>query len=507
MITSDRLRIVLTASEAVPFSKTGGLADVTTALAKALDASGHDVTIIVPDYRVLRKDRQHRLPSIADSGLRLAIAMNGRQMTAGVNWTTLPGNGVTVLLVRQAHYFDRSQLYMEHGKGYVDNCERYCFFSRAVMEICRQMVLRPDIVHCNDWQTGLVPALLHSQYAHLPGFENAASVMTLHNMAYQGRFWHLDMPLTGMDWRYFNMHHMEFWGDLNLLKTGINFADQITTVSPTYAEEICTPEFGEHLDSVLKVRRDDLVGILNGIDTDEWNPATDHQLPATYTFDSADDGKSVCKRHLQERMGLPARSDVPLFGMVSRMSDQKGFDLIAGAAGRILHQDVQIAFLGTGDPRYEGHLQYLAAHNPDKVAVFVGFDEGLAHQVEAGADAFLMPSRFEPCGLNQMYSLRYGTVPVVRAVGGLADSVVDLTPQTLEAGTATGFAFSDYTEGAFATTFERAVRTYHDRAVWKELMKSGMAADWSWDRSANRYLDTYRKALERRHDRVHDRRC
>jgi len=507
MITSDRLRIVLAASEAVPFSKTGGLADVTTSLAKALDAQGHDVTIIVPDYRTVRKENQDRLPTVADSGMRLAIAMNGRQMTAGVNWTMLPDTGVRVLLVSQAFYFDRPHLYMEDGEGYTDNCERYCFFSRAVLEVCRQMVLRPDIIHSNDWQTGLVPALLHSQYAHLPGFENAASVMTLHNMAFQGRFWHIDMPLTGMDWRYFNMHHMEFWGDLNLLKTGICFADRITTVSPTYAKEICTPEFGEHLESVLNGRRRDLVGILNGIDTEEWNPAADHHLPATYTFDSVDDGKAVCKRHLQNRLGLPSKADVPLFGMVSRMSDQKGFDLIAGAANRILDRDVQIAFLGTGDPRYEGHLQYLAAHNPDKVAVYIGFDEGLAHQVEAGSDAFLMPSRFEPCGLNQMYSLRYGTAPVVRAVGGLADSVVDTKKKTLKAGTATGFKFDDYTDGAFAETFERAVRTYHDRDVWRQLMKTGMSADWSWNRSANLYVDTYRRALERRHDRVHDRRC
>ncbi len=507
MITSDRLRIVLTSSEAVPFSKTGGLADVTTALAKALDAQGHVVTMIVPDYRVIRKEKHDRLPSVSDSGLRLAVAMNGRRMAAGVNWTTLPDTSVTVLLVQQPYYFDRPNLYMEHGEGYVDNCERYCFFSRVVLEICRQMVLRPDIIHANDWQTGLVPALLHAQYAHLPGFENAASVMTLHNMAYQGRFWHLDMPLTGMEWRYFNMHHMEFWGDLNLLKTGICFADQITTVSPTYANEICTPEFGEHLDTVLIQRRRDLTGILNGIDTDEWNPATDRHLPATYTFESAATGKATCKRHLQDRLGLPHRADVPLFGMVSRMSDQKGLDLIAGAATRILHQDVQVAFLGTGDPRYEGHLQYLAAHDPEKVAVHVGFDEGLAHQIEAGADAFLMPSRFEPCGLNQMYSLRYGTVPVVRAVGGLADSVVDTTPQTLEAGTATGFTFTDYTDGAFAKTFERATKAYRDKAVWNQLMHTGMAADWSWHRSANRYVDIYRRALERRHDRVHDRRC
>ena len=504
MLTSDRMRIVIAASEAVPFSKTGGLADVATALAKSLDATGHDVTLIVPDYREIRLSKRGQLPKVWDTGLRFSMSINGRYVTGGVNWTILPDTGVRVLFVSQADYFDRTELYMEHGDGYADNCERFCFFSRAVLEICQQMVLRPDIIHCNDWQTGLVPALLHTKYASRPGFENAASVMTLHNMAYQGRFWHLDMHLTGMPWRCFNMHQMEMWGDLNLLKTGIAFADQITTVSPTYASEVCTPEGGEGLDGLLKHRRRDLVGILNGIDTNVWNPDSDPLLPSGYSVNAVNPGKADCKRHLLQRMNLPVRDNVPVIGMVSRMSDQKGFDLIAECATRMLFQDIQMVFLGTGDPRYENYLQHLARQYPSKVAVQVGFDESLAHQIEAGSDAFLMPSRFEPCGLNQMYSLRYGTLPIVRKVGGLADSVVNVESETIKSESATGFVFDDYKATALAESVERMVELYRQPDVWNQVQRNGMSIDWSWQKSTRGYTETYRRALDRRHERQRD---
>lgn len=490
-----RRRIVLTASEAVPFSKTGGLADVIGALAGTLSRMGHDVVMILPDYYLLRQ-RNRSLPRIVDTGLRFSIEMNGREMPASVNWTTLPGTDVRVFLIRQPEYFDRPQLYQENGHGYVDNCARYCFFSRAVLEVCRQMVLRPDVIHCNDWQTGLIPALLNTQYARLPGFENTSSIMTIHNMAYQGRFWHFDMPLTGMDWRYFNYHHMEAWGDMNLLKTGISFADQVTTVSPTYAREICTSDGGYGLEGTLRHRQRDLRGILNGIDDSVWNPATDSYLPAPYSLDSIDEGKPRCKEFLQSRMGLPVRREVPLLGMVSRMTDQKGFDLITEAAERLLSRDVQLAFLGTGDPHYEGQIRHLAGKYPNKVAVQVGFDESLAHQIEGGADAFLMPSRFEPCGLNQMYSLRYGTVPIVRKVGGLADSVVNLEPAQESLSSATGFVFVDYNRDALAGTIERALATYQQPDIWKQLVRNGMSGDWSWNRSAQEYLNVYEAAIE-----------
>jgi starch synthase len=503
MSLSNRpLRIVLASSESVPFSKTGGLADVVGALAKTLDGLGHDVTLIVPDYFQIRQSMKG-LPDITETGLRFSIPMHSRQVTGTVNWTVLPGTNVRVLLVRQPEYFDRRQIYMEHGHGYIDNCERFSFFSRAVLEVCRQMILRPDVIHCNDWQTGLIPALLNTQYASKPGFEKTSTVMTIHNMAYQGRFWHLDMPLTGMDWKYFNLHQMEAWGDLNLLKTGLAFADQITTVSPTYAKEICEADGGCGLEGLLRFRSKDLSGILNGIDDEVWNPATDSYLPSKYTISDLRDGKARCKAHLQHRMKLPQVPDVPLLGMVSRMADQKGFDLIMGSAERLLNQPVQMVFLGSGEPAYEAYLRNLASRYPGQVAVEIGFDESLSHQVEAGSDAFLMPSRFEPCGLNQMYSQKYGTVPIVRGVGGLADSVVNLDNNP---DSATGFVFQEYTQNAFADTVERAIKRYGDKNVWSKLMQNGMTCDFSWNRSAAKYVDVYRRASERISGRAAERR-
>jgi len=506
MIPSNSLRVVLASSEAVPFFKTGGLADVVTALGQALDADGHDVTIIVPDYSGLRAVRQEQLPTITDTGIRFDVNMRGRTVAGSVSWTVLPKSNVRVLFVSQDGYFDRPQLYMEDGEGYPDNCERYCFFSRAILKICGQMVLRPDVIHCNDWQTSLIPALLHSRDAFRPGFENAASVVTIHNMAFQGQFWHLDMELTGMDWSYFDMHHMEHHGQLNLLKTGIAFADQITTVSPTYADEIRTPEGGCGLDGLLRHRSRDLTGILNGIDVDIWNPATDRHVEHHYSAADIQPGKSQCKAHLQARVGLPCREEVPLLGLVSRLSDQKGLDIILRAAERILFQDVQLVLLGTGDPNVESRLSQLAEEHPDRVATCIGFDDSLAHQIEAGSDMFLMPSRFEPCGLNQMYSLRYGTVPIVRKVGGLADSVVDSNHDTLSDGSASGFVFEDYSADELAKTIERAVATYRQPLVWQKLIHNGMSQDWSWTRSARRYVDVYRQAHDRRHERARDHR-
>ncbi len=443
-----RRRIVLTASEAVPFSKTGGLADVIGALAGTLSRMGHDVVMILPDYYLLRQ-RNRSLPRIVDTGLKFSIDMNGREMPASVNWTTLPGTDVRVFLIRQPEYFDRPQLYQENGHGYVDNCARYCFFSRAVLEVCRQMVLRPDVIHCNDWQTGLIPALLNTQYARLPGFENTSSIMTIHNMAYQGRFWHFDMPLTGMGLAVLQLPPYGGLGRYESPEDGDFVRGSGHDRQPDYAREICTSDGGYGLEGTLRHRQRDLRGILNGIDDSVWNPATDSYLPAPYSLDSIDEGKPRCKEFLQSRMGLPVRREVPLLGMVSRMTDQKGFDLITEAAERLLSKDVQLAFLGTGDPHYEGQIRHLAGKYPNKVAVQVGFDESLAHQIEGGADAFLMPSRFEPCGLNQMYSLRYGTVPIVRKVGGLADSVVNLEPAQESLRSATGFVFADYDRDAW----------------------------------------------------------
>lgn len=370
------MRVVLASSEAVPYSKTGGLADVTTALAKALAAAGHTVTLVVPYYKQLQQG-DGRNP-VAATGLPLQIRVGDRHLDGQILWAPLAGSSATVLFVDQPELFDRPKLYGDAGGDYGDNCARFCFFSRAVMEACRLMVLRPDVIHANDWQTGLVPALLDAEYRGQPGFEKTASVFTIHNLAYQGHFWHWDMKLTGLDWSHFNPNRMEHWGGLNLLKTGITYADKVTTVSPTYAWEITTPLGGMGLDGVLSARQDDLVGILNGIDPEEWNPSIDTKLAANYNLESVFDGKPLCKEHLQRELRLPVRPEVPVFGMVSRMADQKGFDLIATAAERLMALDAQFCFLGSGDPRYESLVQHLANSHRDKVAAVVGFDDGLS---------------------------------------------------------------------------------------------------------------------------------
>ena len=486
------MRIVLASSEAIPFSKTGGLADVSTSLAKALSAAGHSVWLIVPYYPQLQR-KSGNLP-MGEAGVELRIPVGDRTMTGRVLWATLPSSEVTVLFVDQPEYFDRPSLYGTPAGDYPDNCARFAFFSRAVMEICRSLVLRPDVIHANDWQTGLVPALLEAEYRSQPGFAQTGSLFTIHNLAYQGSFWHWDMNLTGLDWKYFNWAQMEHWGHLNLLKTGIAFADMVTTVSPTYAWEITTPLGGMGLDGLLSSRDETLVGILNGIDPDDWNPATDKHLPETYNIDTVFQNKPICKQYLQRELNLPLQAQVPLFGMVSRMADQKGFDLIATAAERLMTLDAQFCFLGTGDPRYEALVKHLANSYPQKVAAMVGFDEGLAHRIEAGSDAFLMASRFEPCGLNQMYSLAYGTVPVVRTVGGLKDSVVDATPRNMFMGRATGFRFDDYTAEALVDTVRKTAEMYGKRTLWQQLVRTGMSQNFTWGKSAKDYENVYRRA-------------
>ena len=328
-------------------------------------------------------------------------------------------------------------------------------------------------------------------------FSRTASIITVHNLAFQGRFPGWCMKWTGMDWKYFNWLQMEFWGDLNLLKTGIVFAQMVTTVSPTYAREICQPEFGCGLDTVLAARADDLVGILNGVDTNEWNPSRDRHIPQQYSAGSWKSGKAACKRELQRESGLPDRPHVPLFGMISRLTDQKGLDLIEHVADDFLRNDVQIAFLGTGEAHCEHFVRSLATRAPDKVAAFIGFDERLAHRIEAGADIYLMPSRFEPCGLNQQYSMAYGTIPIVHAVGGLADSVVDASGPNLQDGRATGFVFRDYAAGPSAGKIRESLRLYDARPTRQAVVETGMKRDCSWERSAAAYLDVYKRAQDK----------
>jgi starch synthase len=476
------MRVLFCASEVVPLAKTGGLADVAGALPAALAARGVDVRLAMPRYRGISIEQAHLGP---------VEVRTGDQMLAGtVGEARLPGGPLPVWLVDQPALFDRPGLYGEGGADYEDNLVRFAFFSRAVLQHLRVQAWRPDVIHCNDWQTALIPAILAAEGS------GPATVFTIHNLAYQGLFPAAQFPRTGLPRAMFTMQGLEFWGQVNLLKGGLYHADVLSTVSETYAGEIQTEEFGAGLDGVLRDRADDLFGILNGVDYAVWDPTVDTLIPARY---SADDlgGKAVCKQHLQQALHLPIEPGTPLIGMVTRLADQKGLDLVAEVINDLLDLGVQFALLGTGDPRYHALFEDLMARRPAQVAGRLGFDNTLAHLIEAGADLFLMPSRYEPSGLNQLYSLRYGTVPVVRRTGGLADSIVDATPRALEEGVANGFVFEAYTPAALWEALRRALDAYRAPAVWRRVQQHGMRADFSWNRSAGRYLELYERALSR----------
>ncbi len=492
------MRIVQVSSEAVPFAKTGGLADVAGALSKALSELGHEVTLILPLYSQFIAKSGIATEPIGDP---FEIPLGNRQVRIQLQRAQMPGSRVEVVLVDQPEFYDRGGLYQDPTTkaDYSDNPERFIAFSRAALEAIARLKLRPDVVQAHDWQTALVLSLLDAQFRQwVPDLQRTAAVMTLHNMAFQGTYPSDVMPLTGLGWEFFNWRQLECWGKVNLLKGGIVSADQICTVSPTYSQEIQTAEFGHGLDGVLRDRSANLTGILNGIDPHEWSPSVDPHLPVRYDFGSLDTGKQSCKQTLQERLQLPARADVPLLGMVSRMSWQKGFDLIGVCASRLLDRNVQVVFLGNGQPEYEDLCRHLASAHPQKVRAIIGYDEALAHLIEAGSDMFLMPSKFEPCGLNQMYSMAYGTPPIVRLTGGLADSVVGATPETLGNGTATGFVFRDHDPDQFWQQLDGALKLFADRSAWRRLQQAGMSRDWSWSRSAREYVALYEKALAQR---------
>ncbi|WP_165224954.1 glycogen synthase GlgA [Aquisphaera insulae] len=487
------MNIVCVASEAVPFAKTGGLADVAAALPRALRLLGHDVRLFIPCYRRV----WNAGPEIRGTGLTLEVPVGSQVVRAFLHESRLPGSEVPVYLVDRPEYFDRDDLYQVGGRDFDDNCERFVFFDRAVLESIRLLGIRPDIVHCNDWQTGLIPLYLKTLYRRYPELADAGSLLTIHNLAYLGLFWHWDMPLTGLDWKYFNHRAMEFYGRLSFMKTGLVFSDILTTVSPTYAREIQTPALGCGLDGLLRDRAADLHGIVNGIEPQLWSPARETMLARNYDAATVREGKAACKAWLQERAGLPRRPEVPLLAQIGRLDPQKGWDLLAEVADRLLDRDVQLVVLGTGHPKYHDLLGQLASRHEGKVWAYLGFSDDLAHQIEAGADLFLMPSLFEPCGLNQLYSLTHGTVPLVRATGGLADTVVNLDPWTLGNGTATGFSFVEPTAGSLWNAIETALATWENRSVWEALVRNGMKADWSWEHSARDYVRLYEEIARR----------
>lgn len=486
------MKVLFATSEAVPFATTGGLGDVCGSLPFALCELGHDVRVILPAYRCIRYAGR----DIRPLGLEFIVPVGSKTVSGRI--LECRSDPVTFYFVQQDYYYDRDALYSVHGQDYADNCERFVFFSRAVMEAMRLLDFYPDILHAHDWQTGLVPAYLKIEYAHSPLYRSIGSVFTIHNMAYQGRFWHWDMLLTGLDWKYFNWEQMEAYGQLNLLKTGIVFADAVSTVSPRYAEEIQTPQFGAGLEGVIRTKRHVLWGILNGVDYSTWNPATDPHLPVRFDVNTVWQNKPFCKAALQSEMGLPQRPNVPLFGMIGRLTHQKGFDLVKEILPEWLERkDAQWVILGTGDTELEKAFRELAERFPEKLAVRFDFCLPLAHRIQGGADMFIMPSRFEPCGLAQLQGLKYGTIPVVRAIGGLADTIVDYSPETLAAGTANGFVFQDETPQALAEALDRACAAYAQQEVWRRLVDIAMRQDWSWARSAPRYVEMYETVIRR----------
>ena len=489
------MNTVFASSEVAPFAKTGGLADVCGALPIELARLGHNVAVMMPAYRQVKQSGL----ALDPLGVKFDIPIGNKIVRGRLLRGVLPGSDVPIFFVEQDDYFDRPELYRVRGEDYKDNCERYVFFCRAALESIRLLNLSVDVVHCHDWQTGLIPAYLHIEYLHCHGYENIASLLTIHNLAYQGIFWHWDMLLTGLDWKYFNYNQMEFYGKLNLLKTGLVFADGLTTVSRQYAGEIQTDPLGCGLEGVLQQRKDALTGIVNGVDYGIWNPATDPHLAQHYDESNWRIGKAACKAALQQELGLPDAPRTPLIALIGRLADQKGWDLVADVMRRWVNQmDVQWAILGTGEPFYHDLLGELSRQHPQKVAVRLEFSDPLAHKIEAGADIFLMPSRFEPCGLNQLYSLKYGTVPVVRATGGLVDTVTDESPENLSSARATGFVFEEYTAQALEGALRRAVETYwQNPPAWQQLVETGMRQDWSWNASARQYLSAYTIAAQR----------
>lgn len=494
------LRIALIASEAVPFAKTGGLADVAGALPRALSAFGHDVALFMPRYRLMA---DHSLTEWR----RLAVPTVGGPIEAIIERGTLvsanqTGGRADVFAVRYDPYFDRPGLYQEGGADYPDNLDRFTFFCRAVMEALRQLETdgwAPDVLHAHDWQAALCIVYGKILYADFLRRRSIASLFTVHNLGYQGVFPGSAFPRTGLPWSVFTPTTLEFYGSCNLLKGGLIFADLLSTVSRTYGEEIQTAEFGFGLDGVIRERRDRMTGVVNGIDTDVWNPSNDPHLPAHYTVDDLS-GKRLCKAALQREMGLPVE-DVPLLGVISRLTPQKGLDLIANIMPELMALDVQFVLLGTGDPPLEAEFRSWQARHPKKIGVRLAFDEGLAHRIEAGADIFLMPSRYEPCGLNQLYSLRYGTVSIVRRTGGLADTIVPYSPLAMAERRATGFAFRAPASDSLLAAVLLALHVYRDRDQWMRLVDAGMRTDVSWEASARSYVTLYETA--RRYAVVH----
>jgi starch synthase len=495
-LPKEKLKIAIVSSEVVPFAKTGGLADVAGALPKVLSKLGHEVKVFLPKYKMVDDQKFNLIDKKIES---TKILIGEKQIELGLKSAKLTDSKAEFLFLVNDFYYLRDELYRDNSTGldYIDNDERFILLARGALEVLKKLNWQPDIIHCNDWQSGLIPAYLKTLYKDDPFFKNTATLFSIHNLAYQGNFPSETFDKLGLDRSLFcPASPFEFWSKVSFLKAGIVYTDIVNTVSPTYALEIQSgPEYGYGLEGVLFSRKDDLFGIINGIDYDIWNPKTDELIPYKYDPDDLS-GKEKNKEYLLKTSKLPLdKKRTLLIGVISRLADQKGFDLIAQISERLLSLDLKIVILGTGDEKYHLLFTNMQKKFPHKIKVTLGFDNKLAHLIEAGSDMFLMPSGYEPCGLNQLYSLKYGTVPIVRHTGGLADTIQDYNPIT---GKGNGFSFKDYNAEKLLETIQRAINLYKSENLWTKLMLAGMKQDFSWKASAKKYVELYQRALSKK---------
>jgi starch synthase len=485
-----KLKILFLSPEAVPFAKTGGLGDVAGSLPRALKRMGIDIRSVLPFYRTLSEGDFEISPLLDELEVPLGTAMLRAKVLE-----TRTDDDIPFYLIDREDLYHRPNLYGNPTGDYYDNMERFVFFAHAALRLSETVGFKPDVIHCHDWQTGLVPALLKGPYGSDPAFSGISSVFTIHNIGYQGVFPEEKLALTGLPRdEFFRIDGLEFWGDISLLKAGIVYADAITTVSPKYAQELQTPEYGMGMEGILQARRASLHGVLNGVDYSLWDPSHDPHIAASYSPQKMA-GKTHCKEALIKEMGLDeSLKSRPLLGVISRLDGQKGFDLLVELLEDILALDVGLVVLGSGVESIQKAIEGAAKRHPGRVGLFFGFNEPLAHRIMAGADIFLIPSRYEPCGLTQMYALRYGTVPVVRATGGLEDTIFQFNPKTKKGN---GFKFGPFTSKAFFAAIKEAVDCFQAPKAWESLTLNGMREDFSWDRSAKRYLELYRTIIEK----------
>ena len=494
------IKVLIATPEAIPFAKTGGLADVAGALPKVLKGLGCEVRLIMPLYRQIQESGEKT--EIKDTGIQVSVPLGFRELSVPVFQSS--ANDVPAYFLKRDEYYDRKYLYTMPEGDYFDNAERFIVFSRAVIEAVKKLDFKPDIIHCHDWQTGLISTFLKTIYKNDPFFVDTKTVFTIHNIAYQGQFPKSHFQLTGLPPETFTPDGVEFWGNMNFLKAGIVFSDIITTVSEKYSQEIQTSEFGYGLEGVLQAKKENLFGVLNGVDYDDWSPEKDKFIVAKYDYKDLS-GKAKCRQDLLKEYNLNLPDDAPVIGIISRFADQKGFDILSQAMEDLMAMNLGMVVLGTGERKYHNLFEGLAKKYSKKLGVKITFDNKIAHKIEAGSDMFLMPSKYEPCGLNQIYSLKYGTIPIVRATGGLDDTIQDYknptSPPFTKGGmggfsdepTGNGFKFNEYSSKALTAKIKDAMQIFADKKEWKKLVQKGMQQDFSWERSAKRYVELYGK--------------